>query len=263
MYWGEAVKEFIHTLTPVKPGPELKKRIVNLVDLTSLNASDTESSIASLFDKARTSWGHVAAVCIYPPFLRLAATEFAGTPVKVATVANFPEGSSSLDSVLVEIGQALQNGAQEIDVVFPYHRYLAGEQQYAHQFVFACKAACGDQVTLKVILETGAIKNLAIIADASLEALTAGADFIKTSTGKIKEGASLEDAATMLLVIKHASLKLNRQVGIKIAGGVREIQQAAQYIELADKIMGIDWVTPSTFRIGASKLVDELGSEKE
>lgn len=258
MYWSDAVKEHVNQLKPVEVNPFLLQRILGLVDLTSLGVEDTESSIAAFCQKARLPFGHVAAVCVYPQFVRQIAAEFRGTPVKTATVVNFPEGSSSLESVLIDIGVALQDGAQEIDVVLPYHRYLAGERQYIQTFVSSCKAACGDDVTLKVILETGALLDAALIADASLDVLTAGADFIKTSTGKIPEGATLEAAATMLLVIKHVAPQLKRNMGIKISGGVREIQQAAQYIELAENIMGKEWVTPDTFRIGASKLVDEI-----
>lgn len=257
MYWTDAIDEQLKRLKPIETSPQVLQRVTGLIDLTSLNASDTEASIAAFCEKAQTPYGHVAAVCVAPPFVRLVAAQFAGTPIKVATTANFPEGASSLESVLVEIGRALEDGAQEIDVVFPYHRYLAGEQQYASSFVAACKAACGD-VTLKVILETGVLLDSSIIADASLTALTAGADFIKTSTGKVPEGATLEAAATMLLVLHHAAPQLKRPVGIKISGGVRDVAQAAQYIELADNIMGREWVTPATFRIGASKLIDEI-----
>jgi deoxyribose-phosphate aldolase len=261
MYWSDAIKEQIRALSPVKTSPALIQRIIGLVDLTSLNSTDTQESIAEFCQKAQTPFGSVAAVCVYPQFARLVAAQFSGTPVKVATVANFPGGESSLESVMIEISRALQDGVEEIDVVFPYHRYLAGERQYAQTFVAACKAACGENVTLKVILETGALIDPAIIADASLDALTSGADFIKTSTGKIPEGATLEAAAAMLLVIRHATPQLKRRLGLKISGGIREIQQAAQYIELADKIMGRDWVNASTFRIGASKLVDEMMKE--
>lgn len=257
MYWAEAIKEFTQALKPVTPNSVLLQRISRLIDLTSLNSDDTESSIAAFCQKAQPAFGgHVAAVCVYPQFVRLMAAQFAGTPIKVATVANFPEGMTSQESVLIEIGSALQDGAQEIDVVFPYHRYLAGERQYTQNFIAACKAVCGNEVTLKVILETGALRDPALIADASLDALTAGADFIKTSTGKIPEGATLEAAATMLLVIRHAAPQLKRNLGLKISGGVRDVQQAAQYIELADNIMGREWVNPDTFRIGASKLMD-------
>jgi deoxyribose-phosphate aldolase len=188
----------------------------------------------------------------------MVAANFARTPVKTATVVNFPDGESPLETVLSEISQCLQAGTQEIDVVLPYTRYLAGEHLYIHQFVNVCKSACGDDVMLKVILETGALMEPEIIADVSYEVLAAGADFIKTSTGKIAEGATLEAAAAMLLVIKHTEPQVRHRLGFKASGGIRSIQQAAQYIELADRIMGKNWVTPATFRIGASKLVDEL-----
>ena len=261
MQWTEAVEEHIRALSPVVKDAALLRRLYSLVDLTSLNEKDSEMDISLLCSKAQSALGHVAALCIYPQFVSMVAADFSGTPVKTATVVNFPEGSASLESVLAEISESLQAGAQEIDVVFPYNRYLAGEQQYAHQFVSICKAACGDDVTLKVILETGALIDAAIIADASYTALAAGADFIKTSTGKILEGATLEAAATMLLVIKHTEPQVKHRLGFKAAGGIRTIAQAAQYVELADRIMGKDWVTPATFRIGASKLIDEILSK--
>lgn len=257
MQWSDAIQEQIETIKPVKQSPEIIQRIMGLIDLTSLNDSDTEASVSAFMQKAQTQYGHVAGVCVYPQFMRLVADALAGTPIKAATVANFPEGATPLDSVLLEIGRALEDGAQEIDVVFPYQRYLAGERKYAHTFVETCKAACGS-ATLKVILETGALNDPAIIADASFDVIAAGADFIKTSTGKINPGATLEAAATMLLVIKHMSAQLNRPVGFKASGGIKDIQQATQYIQLADQIMGVKWVNPGTFRIGASRLMDEL-----
>lgn len=258
MQWYDAIHEQIKLLKPVEKNAALAERVIKLVDLTSLNDSDTEASIASFCSKARTSFGHVAAVCVYPRFVRLIANEFAGTDIKTATVANFPEGSDTLEEVLLQIGSALTDGVQEVDVVLPYSRYLAGERQYIQTFISSCKAACGEKVLLKVILETGALSDPAIIADASFDVLSAGADFIKTSTGKISEGATLEAAATMLLVIQHIQPQLKHRVGIKISGGVRTLEEAAQYIELADQILGKENVTRDTFRIGASKLVDEI-----
>jgi len=258
MQWDEAVPVAIKTIKPIHVDAPLLQRMLSVIDLTSLNADDTERGIAAFCEKAQLPFGHVAAVCIYPAFLRLVAANFAGTSIKVATVVNFPHGDSSLESVLLEIGDALQNGAEEIDVVFPYRRYLAGDKEYARTFVADCKAACGEKVSLKVILETGALRESNIIADASLTALTAGADFIKTSTGKIPEGATLEAAATMMLVVKQLTPQLKRKLGVKISGGVRDVAQAAEYMQLAENIMGRDWVEPETFRIGASKLVDEI-----
>lgn len=258
MQWSNVIKDEIAKLKPIRIDQTLPQRLISLIDLTSLNESDTENDIAKLFEKARTSFGSVACVCVYPKFAALAATEFAHTNIKTATIANFPQGETALDEVLIEIADALEAGAQEIDVVFPYSRYLAGEKQYAHQFISACKAACGDDVLLKVILETGVLHDPAIIADAAYDALTSGADFIKTSTGKVAEGATLEAAAVMLLVIKHAQAQLKRPLGLKVSGGIREMEQAAQYVALADTIMGCDWVKREHFRIGASKLVDAM-----
>ena len=258
MQWSEAIREHVATLAPVEVNQALGRRLYSLIDLTSLNENDTDASIATFCAKAQSPLGHVAAVCVYPPFLRLIATQFAHSPIKAVTVANFPDGSAPLDTVLIQIGCALQDGAAEVDVVFPYERYLAGERQYSQNFVTACKAACGDTVKLKVILETGALGDPAIVADAAYDAFAAGADFIKTSTGKIREGATLEAAATMLLVIKHIVTQIERPIGLKVSGGIREIEQAAQYVLLADRIMGREWVTPLHFRIGASQLVDKL-----
>lgn len=259
MEWSEAVSEQIDTLPKAITVDEaLIRRVISLVDLTSLNSSDTQASIATFLEKANTPHGNVAAVCVYPQFVRLAVAQLENAKIKVATVANFPVGSQPLDSVLVEIGSALEDGANEVDVVFPYERYLSGERHYAHTFTEACKAVCGDKVTLKVILETGALSDPAIIADAAYDVLAAGADFIKTSTGKTSEGATLEAAATMLLVIRHIEPQLKHHVGIKVSGGIRDMQTAAQYIALADSIMGHEWVTSRTFRIGASKLIENL-----
>src|SRR3990167_1529185 len=185
MQWSDAIEEHVRLLKPVEQNMALLRRIYSLIDLTSLNENDTEASIAALCGKAQSALGSVAAICVYPQFVPLAAANFARTKVKTATVANFPEGTGSLEAVLSEISLCLQAGAQEIDVVFPYLRYLAGEQQYAHQFVSVCKAACGDDVILKMILETGALIDPTIIADASYEALAAGADFIDRKSTRL------------------------------------------------------------------------------
>lgn len=259
MQWSEAVDEALAQLPEAFPlDMPLARRLYSLVDLTSLNDTDTDSSIAEFMQAARSPLGEVAAVCVYPRFVSLVATEFAGSAVQTATVVNFPSGDEPLDQVLVEIGRALQDGANEIDVVFPYLRYLAGERQYAQSFVAACKAACGEGVLLKVILETGALQDLSIIADAAYDALVNGADFVKTSTGKIAEGATLSAAAVMLLVVKHMQPKVQRPLGVKVSGGIRTAEDAARYVALADHILGRNGVTPSTFRIGASQLVQVL-----
>jgi deoxyribose-phosphate aldolase len=245
-----------------EPNPALALQILGLIDLTSLNETDTVESIQALCRKAITPVGSVAAVCVYPQFIRLAATELAGTAVKLAAVANFPHGSDALLAVLASIQQSLDDGANEIDVVLPYQHYLAGEYAAVNHFIQQCKRQCGDTVLLKVILETGILSNPQIIASASRDVLVAGADFIKTSTGKILQGASLPAATAMLEAIKAAQPALTRQLGLKISGGVRTLAQANDYIHLADQIMGQGWVSPQTFRFGASQLLDAVLSVK-
>lgn len=230
------------------------QKLVSLLDLTRLQEADTPQSIEALCSKALTPSGYVAAVCIYPQFVKLAARLLAGTPVKIATVANFPHGTDALDGVLQTIHLAIQEGAHEIDVVLPYQDYLAGKKSAVRQFIHACKTACGQHV-LKVILETGALQKPQIIADASQDVLLAGADFIKTSTGKIAMGATLEAAAVMLQTIKILTPQLPHSIGFKAAGGVRTPEQANEYINLASTIMGDEWVQPQHFRLGASSLL--------
>lgn len=227
-------------------------KIISLIDLTSLNDEDTNESILTLCKKAITPMGSVAAVCVYPRFVKLAADFFSGK-MKIATVVNFPHGADPLDEVIALIHQSIQDGADEIDVVFPYANFLSGDETGAVDFIRTCKKACGHHL-LKVILEIGALKESQIIFKISQAALSAGADFIKTSTGKIPTGATPEAALAMLLAIKSS----HKNAGIKISGGIRTIEQALEYISLAETIMGNHWVTPNHFRIGASSLLDKL-----
>ncbi len=258
MQWLEIIDEPVRKASSVVNLSLSKSALLGLVDLTSLNDTDTEASVSAFASKAILPWGQVAAVCVYPQFVTMMAEIFANTDVKVATVVNFPEGNQSLSSVLAEIKTALTDGAEEIDVVFPYQLYLSGEKKEASEFIKACKAACGKEIKLKVILETGVLHGLPLIAEVSRVAIMAGADFIKTSTGKVAVGATLPAVAVMLHMIRELSPLVQRQIGLKISGGVREVRQAAEYIALVEEIMGKDWIGPQTLRIGASKLVEEL-----
>jgi deoxyribose-phosphate aldolase len=256
----EKIQACINKAGKLEVSPQLALQVLSLIDLTSLGDHDTEASVKELMDKASLPVGHVAAVCVYPQFLSCATTSLSGTSVKIATVANFPLGMSSIDEVIYTIRQAIQMGAQEIDVVFPYGRYLAGDKLGALEFIRLCKGACGNDVLLKVILETSAYPHLQIVADVAQDAILAGADFLKTSTGKMAIGATLEAAAVMLQVIKEMRHSVKRNLGFKAAGGIRTLEQAASYIALANHILGPDWVKPSTFRLGASQLMDVVTS---
>ena len=234
---------------------EIKKLAGSCLDLTSLNDTDTSDTIRSLCQRALTPLGNVAAVCVYPQFVTLAKELLRGTGVKVATVVNFPHGDDSLDDVLLTTKTALFDGADEIDMVLPYKEYLMGKYDVCHDAIVAVKTVCGDR-TLKIILETGALRDAAVITSASKTCLQAGADFLKTSTGKLDVGATLEAAAAMLSTIKQYGG--DRVIGFKASGGVRTSEDAAQYIQLARYIMGKSWITPDTFRLGASSLLTHL-----
>jgi deoxyribose-phosphate aldolase len=252
----ESIQNYINNATEVALNSERIQQILTLIDLTSLGDDDTPDKITILCKKAITPHGAVAAVCVYPHFLVQVATTLHGQPLKIATVINFPHGVDPIDKVQHEIKSALQAGANEIDVVFPYRRYLAGDKMGAQDFIRQCRYTCGDAVTLKVILETGAIPTLDLVSDISHDVILAGADFLKTSTGKIPIGATLEAAAMMLLAIKGLQPSTKRKLGFKASGGVRTLEQATSYIELANQIMGAEWVSPQTFRLGASQLLD-------
>lgn len=229
------------------------KFLISLLDLTSLNEDDTALQIETLSNKAVGSLGAVAAVCIYPKFVTLAKQQLQHTPVQVATVANFPAGSHPLNKVLAEIELALLDGVDEVDVVMPYQDYLLGNKKTTRELVKQAKDLCA-QHTLKVILETGILNEDAIIYDVSCHVLDAGADFIKTSTGKVPVGATLAAAKQMLTAIKQ----VNPAAGFKVSGGVKTPEQAGNYIKLAEEIMGNPWCHAQHLRIGASSLLDHL-----
>jgi len=238
------------------PDLSLAKRILPLIDLTNLDETASENQIVNLCQQAITPQGAVAAICIYPKFIVLAKRLLANTPVKIATVCNFPTGDSAITVVTEEIKKSIEAGADEIDVVMPYHDYLEGKITAVSDFIMQCKKTCGETIILKVILETGALQQPAIIANASRDVILAGADFIKTSTGKITIGATLPAAEAMLQTIHD--LHLNRTVGFKASGGIRTLADAEKYLQLADKIMRPDWVSAKTFRFGASNLLSEI-----
>lgn len=250
------IEELINTAQMAKLSVDLTKKIISLIDLTSLNETDDKAIINELCAKAITPLGAVAAVCVYPQFVRQAKATLLNTAVKVATVANFPRGNATAASVLTEIEQAIAEGADEVDVVIPYQAYLVNRAESVQGFLHACKQAC-QSAKLKVILETGVLQSAELIEQASQAAIQAGADFLKTSTGKVAVGATLEAAAVMLLAIKNARAEC-KSVGFKASGGIRTPEQAASYIKLAELILGENWVSSATFRFGVSGLLDAL-----
>lgn len=232
---------------------EIAARSLPLVDLTNLTDDCTPADIEALCRKAVTPHGHVAAICIYPRFIRQAVPLLKGTGVKIATVVNFPGGGEDTGAVERETADAIAAGADEIDLVMPYQAFLAGRHGFAETQIVRVKRVCGT-TTLKVILETGRLMLPEAIRGASDLAIAAGADFVKTSTGKVEINATPHAARIMLAAIKTSG----KPVGFKAAGGVRTTAEAGDYLALADEIMGTGWVSPATFRFGASGLLTDL-----
>jgi deoxyribose-phosphate aldolase len=230
----------------------IARRALGLVDLTSLNDDDTPERIAALCEQAITPAGNVAAVCIYAPFVRQAAEALRGSGVRVATVANFPAGGTDVAAVTREVTFAVESGADEVDVVLPYARYAAGARDQALEIVRVTRDASAGAL-VKVILETGRLGDPELIHSAAADALEAGADFVKTSTGKLQPGATLDAARAMLEAIAAVG-----HGGFKASGGVRTTEDAGAYLVLADSILGVDWASPQTFRLGASSLLGDL-----
>ena len=227
------------------------RRALPLLDLTDLGETCTESKIDALCRDARS--GGVAAICVWPHFVAQGARLLAGSGIRVATVINFPAGGDDCARAIDDTAEALRDGADEIDLVLPYRAFLCGDLTTARDMVEAVRDTSGS-ATLKVILETGALGDPGAIRRASRLALEAGADFLKTSTGKSPVSATPEAAEAMLVEIRDS----DREVGLKVSGGLRTIADAATYLALADRMMGPGWVRAETFRLGASSLFGTL-----
>jgi len=246
--------------------PQIAATVLSLLDLTRLEDDSDDSHVRSMCARADTRFGHPAAVCVYSHFVAAArdALDQSGRleQVAVATVANFPDGDSDLKLAVLDTEQGVVRGADEVDVVFPWRTLLAGDEAAGADLVAECKAICGSR-KLKVILESGMLAapdaNPHALRRAGEIAINAGADFLKTSTGKAAAGATPEAAATMLETIRDSG----RPVGFKVSGGVRTLTDARQYMRIAEDVMGAGWVLPATFRIGASSLLDALLAELE
>jgi deoxyribose-phosphate aldolase len=248
------------------PVAELKSaliRILGLLDLTSLEGSDNSGKIAQICRQARFSeinkeFPDAAAVCVYPSLVRYARTNLAGTGIRVASVAGaFPSGQTSLRVKLEEIRYAISEGAGEIDTVISRGKLLDGLESEVFDELSAIRETCG-QVRLKVILETGELNTVAMIRKACILAILAGADFIKTSTGKIATGATPEAFLIMLDTIREFLEKTGKAIGIKAAGGIRTPDQALLYSGILLNVMGEQWLQKDYFRIGASSLAGEI-----
>ena len=237
---------------------------LSMTDLTTLEGKDTEGKISQLCHKALFPCPDlpdlpcVAAVCVYPNHVAQAKKQLSFTPVKVASVATaFPSGNSDRNQKLQEVRLAIDAGADEVDMVISRGKFLQGEYAFVEDEIAAVKAACGES-RLKVILETGEIGPLEKIRLASDIAMAAGADFIKTSTGKIQPAATLPVTLVMLDAIADYHRKSGRMVGMKPAGGISTAKTALHYLVMLQETLGGAWMQPDWFRFGASSLVNDI-----
>lgn len=266
----EEVKQRVDALLAnelAEPRKEVLRNILGLVDLTTLEGSDTDQKVIELCNKAKSfrdmglGLPNTAAVCVYPTLIRPARKALLGTDIYIAAVAGaFPAGQSPIHVKMAEVEYAVDEGADEIDMVISRGKFLEGEYNLVYDEIAALKDICGP-VHLKVIIETGELKSATNIRRASEIAMHAGADFIKTSTGKINPAATEFAMLVMLDAINDFHQKTGKIVGIKPAGGIAEPDVAINYYKLTQQVLGDKWLNKDWFRIGASRLVDTLIKE--
>jgi deoxyribose-phosphate aldolase len=237
---------------------------VRMTDLTTLEGADTPGKVAALASKAvrpdpaDPTVPSVAAVCVYPNLVPTALEKVKGSTVKVASVATaFPSGQSPLDLKVEEARRAAEMGADEIDMVIDRGAFLSGNYARVYEEVRQIKEAVGS-VHLKVILETGELGTYDNVRRASLLAVAGGADFIKTSTGKIQPAATLPVTLVMLEAVRDVYEETGRKIGVKPAGGIRQAKQAVQHLVAVNETLGPEWLTPDLFRFGASSLLNDV-----
>jgi deoxyribose-phosphate aldolase len=254
------------TARSIKDGSKMQglKMVLNMIDLTTLEGADTEGKVRQMCYKAAHLHDSIpdlpttAAVCVYPNFVNLAVNQLKGTGVKVASVATaFPSGQSSLEIKLLDTKIAVDNGADEVDMVISRGRFHQGEYNFVFDEIAAIKEACGS-ARLKVILETGELGTFDKVRRASDIAIDAGADFIKTSTGKIQPAATLPVTLVMLEAIKDHYYATGKMVGMKPAGGISNAKLALHYLVLVKETLGGKWLTNEWFRFGASSLANDV-----
>jgi deoxyribose-phosphate aldolase len=238
---------------------------IRMMDLTTLEGADTPGKVAALSSKAirpdpsDPNIPSVAAICIYPNLVPYALERTRGTNVKVASVATaFPSGQSSLEIKLAEVREVVEAGVHEVDMVIDRGAFLSGRYAKVYDEIVRVKEICAGRAHLKVILETGELGTYDNVRRASLLAIAGGADFIKTSTGKAATNATLPVALCMLEVIRDVHEETGRAVGMKVAGGIRQSKQAVQFLVQVHETLGLAWLTPDRYRIGASTLLNDV-----
>lgn len=264
-----AVNRIITEKAQANATPEVKKFLLGCVELTSLNTTDSDESILALtekvnrFEETYPELPHVAAICVYPCFAQLVSQSLEVEGVEVTCVSgNFPSSQALIEVKVAETSLAVHDGATEIDIVMPIGKFLSGDYETVCDEIGELKASCGDK-KMKVILETGCLKTGENIMKASLLAMYAGADYIKTSTGKNQPAATPEAAYIMCKAIRAYYEQTGIQIGFKPAGGINSVADAVVYYTIVKEILGEEWLSSQWFRLGTSRLTNLLLSEIE
>ncbi|MDN5553748.1 deoxyribose-phosphate aldolase [Prevotella sp.] len=262
-----AVKKIIEEKVPQNDTLDVKKFLLGSVELTSLHTTDTEEEILALtesvnrFESEYPDLPHVATICVFPAFTELVSNSLEIDGVEITNVCgNFPSSQSRMEVKIAETQLAIVDGATEIDIVMPVGKFLSGDYESVCDDINEMKQACGD-VPMKVILETGDLKNCSNIKIASILSMYAGADYIKTSTGKEKISATPEAAYVMCQAIKEYYDETGIQIGLKPAGGINTVMDAITYYTIVKEVLGEQWLTNKWFRMGTSRLTNLLISE--
>lgn len=264
----EAVRKIIAEKVPQNDTEEVKKFLFGSIELTTLKTTDSETSVLAFtervndFDNEYPELPHVATICVYPCFAKTVAESLEVDGVEIACVSgSFPSSQARIEVKVAEASLAVADGATEIDIVMPVGKFLSGDYEGVCDEISEQEAACGEDVAMKVILETGAIKTASNIKKASILAMYAGADYIKTSTGKLEPAATPEAAYVMCQAIKEYYDETGIQIGFKPAGGINTVMDAITYYTIVKEVLGEKWLTNKWLRLGTSRLANMLLSE--
>ena len=268
----QAVRDAVHKIiaekVPENDNMDVKRFLFGSIELTTLKTTDSETSVLAFtervndFDNEYPDLPHVATICVYPCFAKTVAESLEVDGVEIACVSgSFPSSQARIEVKIAETSLAVADGATEIDIVMPVGKFLSGDYEGVCDDIAELKAACGEEVPMKVILETGAIKTASNIKKASILSMYAGADYIKTSTGKLEPAATPEAAYVMCQAIKEYYDETGIQIGFKPAGGINSVMDAIIYYTIIKEVLGEKWLTNKWFRLGTSRLANMLLSE--
>ena len=266
----DAVRKIIAEKVPQNDTMDVKRFLFGSIELTTLKTTDSETSVLAFtervndFDNEHPDLPHVATICVYPCFAKTVAESLEVDGVEIACVSgSFPSSQARIEVKIAETSLAVADGATEIDIVMPVGKFLSGDYEGVCDDIAELKAACGESVPMKVILETGAIKTASNIKKASILSMYAGADYIKTSTGKEKVSATPEAVYVMCQAIKEYYDETGIQIGLKPAGGINTVMDAVTYYTIVKEVLGEKWLTNKWFRLGTSRLTNLLISTIE